>query len=123
MLLFGDPIIDGSALWKIIVAALIGGCGIVVVYGFLLLGIKYATTTDASGTQSERSKLIGYTLAAIRGLAVLAVIVLGVYAMTKKSCPTSTPARGRPGPPARRPRRRPIVSIQRRPPQDGPAGA
>jgi nitrate reductase NapE component len=85
MLLFGDPLIDGSALWKIIVVALIGGCGIVIVYGFLLLGIKYATTADSSGTQSERSKLIGYALAAICGLAVLAVIVLGVYAMTKKS--------------------------------------
>jgi hypothetical protein len=85
MLIFGDPLIDGSALWKIIVVALIGGCGIVIVYGFLLLGIKYATTADATGTQTERSKLIGYALAAICGLLVLAVIVLGVYAMTKKS--------------------------------------
>ena len=85
MLIFGDPIIDGSALWKIILVALIGGCGIVVVYGFLLLGIKFATTPDASGTQSERSKLTGYALAAICGLIVLGVVVLGIYAMTKKS--------------------------------------
>ena len=85
MLLFGDPLIDGSAIWKIIVVALIGGCGIVVVYGFLLLGIKYATTADASGTQTERSKVIGYALAAICGLAVIGVVVLGIYAMTKKS--------------------------------------
>lgn len=85
MLLLGDPLIDGSALWKIILVALIGGCGIVVVYGFLLLGIKYATTTDASGQQTERHKLIGYALSALCGLAVLGVIVLGVYAMTQKS--------------------------------------
>jgi nitrate reductase NapE component len=85
MLIFGDPIIDWSAIWKIVVVALIGGSGVVVVYGFLLLGLKYATTADASGTQTERSKLIGYTLAVICGLAVIAVIVLGVYAMTKKS--------------------------------------
>ena len=85
MLLFGDPLIDGSALWKIILVALIGGCGIVVVYGFLLLGIKYATTADASGTQTERSKVIGYALAGLCGLAVLGVIAIGVYAMTQKS--------------------------------------
>ena len=85
MLLFGDPIIDGSALWKIIVVALIGGCGVVIVYGFLLLGVKYATTPNAGGTQTERSKLIGYALATLCGLAVLGVIALGVYAMTQKS--------------------------------------
>ena len=46
MLIFGDPIIDWSAIWKIVVVALIGGCGIVVVYGFLLLGLKYAGVGD-----------------------------------------------------------------------------
>ncbi len=85
MLLFADPIIDTSALWKIILVALIGGCGVVVVYGFLLLGLKYATTPTAGATQSQRSKLIGYALATLCGLAVLAVIALGVYAMTQKS--------------------------------------
>jgi hypothetical protein len=85
MLIFGDPIIDGSALWKIILAALIGGCGVVVVYGFLLLGIKYATTADAHATHTQRSKRIGYALATLCGLAVLAVIAIGVYAMTQKS--------------------------------------
>ena len=52
MLIFGDPIIDWSAIWKIVAVALIGGSGVVVVYGFLLLGLKYATTDDASGTQT-----------------------------------------------------------------------
>ena len=83
MLIFGDPIIDGSALWKIILVALAGGVGIVVVYGFLLLGIKFATTTD--GTHGEASKITGYALAALCGVIVLGVIVLGIYAMTQKS--------------------------------------
>lgn len=83
MLIFGDPIIDGSALWKIILVALAGGVGIVVVYGFLLLGIKFATTTD--GTHGEGSKITGYALAALCGIVVLGVIVLGIYAMTQKS--------------------------------------
>ena len=47
MLIFGDPIIDWSAILKIVIAALIGGCGIVIVYGFLLLGLKYAGLGDS----------------------------------------------------------------------------
>jgi hypothetical protein len=85
MLLFGDPIIDWSAILKIVIAALIGGCGIVIVYGFLLLGLKFATTDGSTGTQSETSKVIGYALAGICGILVLGVIVLGIYAMTQKS--------------------------------------
>ena len=90
MLIFGDPIIDGSALWKIIVAALIGGCGIVIVYGFLLLGLKFAGVGDESDvTHSEGSKVTGYVLAAICGILVLAGVRL-----------TTTP---RPPRPARKP--------------------
>ena len=66
MLIFGDPIIDWSAILKIVIAALVGGAGIVVVYGFLLLGLKYAAIGDDSGaTHSETSKVIGYAIAAI----------------------------------------------------------
>jgi hypothetical protein len=85
MLIFGDPIVDWSAILKIVIVALVGGCGIVIVYGFLLLGVKFATTTGSSGTQRESSKVIGYTLAAICAILVLGVIVLGIYAMTKKT--------------------------------------
>jgi hypothetical protein len=86
MLVFGDPIIDWSAIWKIVIAALVGGCGIVIVFGFLLLGVKYAGLGDDSGTtHTESSKVIGYALAAVCGLLVLGVIALGVYAMTQKS--------------------------------------
>jgi hypothetical protein len=84
MLILGDPIIDGGAILKIVIAALIGGCGIVIVYGFLLLGIKFATTPDAGGTQTESSRVMGYALAAVCGIVVLGVIVLGIYAMTQK---------------------------------------
>jgi hypothetical protein len=84
MLVFGDPIIDWSAILKIVIAALIGGCGIVIVYGFLLLGLKYATTAGSSGTPGEGSKVIGYALAAICGILVVGVVVLGIYAMTQK---------------------------------------
>jgi hypothetical protein len=82
MLLFGDPIIDWSAILKIVIVALAGGVGIVVVYGFLLLGLKFATNED--GTHGEGSRITGYTLSAICGLVVIGVIVLGIYAMTQK---------------------------------------
>jgi hypothetical protein len=85
MLALGDPIINWSAILKIVIAALIGGCGIVIVYGFLLLGVKFATTSGSDGTQSESSRVIGYALAGICGLAVLGVIALGIYAMTQKT--------------------------------------
>jgi hypothetical protein len=85
MLIFGDPIIDGSALWKIIVAALIGGCGIVIVYGFLLLGLKFAGVGDAPGeTETSTSRVVGYAVAGVCAILVVGVIVLGIYAMTQK---------------------------------------
>ena len=86
MLIFADPIIDWSAILKIVIAALIGGTGIVIVYGFLLLGVKYAGLGDDSGTtHTETSKVVGYTIAAICAILVLGVIVIGIYAMTQKS--------------------------------------
>jgi hypothetical protein len=85
MLALGSAIINWSAILKIVIAALIGGCGIVIVYGFLLLGLKYATTaTGSSGTHSESSKVIGYALAAICAILVVGVIVLGLYAIIQK---------------------------------------
>jgi hypothetical protein len=82
MFLLADPIIDGSAIWKIIVVALIGGVGIVVVFGFLLLGLKLADTDDS--VQGGGSRYAGYALSAVCGVVVIGVIVLGIYAMTQK---------------------------------------
>jgi hypothetical protein len=85
MLLFGDPIIDWSAIGKVVIAALVGGAGIVIVFGFLLLGLKFAGVGDTSGgTHTESSKLTGYALATICGIVVIAVIVIGIYAIIQK---------------------------------------
>ncbi len=86
MLIFADPIVDWTAIWKIVLVALIGGCGVVVVYGFLLLGIRYAGLGDDHGqTRTETSKVVGYAIAAVCAILVVGVIVLGIYAMTQKS--------------------------------------
>jgi hypothetical protein len=85
MLLFGDPIVDWSAILKVVIAALVGGCGIVIVFGFLLLGLKFAGVGDTSGgTHTESSRMTGYTLAALCGIVVIGVIVLGIYAIIQK---------------------------------------
>jgi hypothetical protein len=85
MLIFGDPIIDWSAILKIVIAALVGGAGIVIVYGFLLLGVKYAGLgDDTGGTHTETSKVVGYAIAGVCAILVVGVIVLGIYAMTQK---------------------------------------
>ena len=84
MFIFGDPIIDWTAIWKIVLVALIGGGGVVIVYGFLLLGLKYAGVGDDAPHQ-ERARVTGYALAGICGLLVIGVIVIGIYAMTQKS--------------------------------------
>jgi hypothetical protein len=84
MLLLGSPIVEWSAILKVVIAGLIGGCGIVIVYGFLLLGLKFAGVGDPGETHTERSKVTGYTLAAICGIVVIGVIVVGVYAIIQK---------------------------------------
>ena len=84
MLIFGDPIVDWSAIGKIVIVALIGGGGVVVVYGFLLFGLKFAGAGDTRSTHSESSKAVGYALTAICAILVVGVVVLGIYAMTQK---------------------------------------
>lgn len=86
MLVLGDALVNWSAIWKIVIVALIGGAGIVIVYGFLLLGLKYATADGSGGTtHSEGSRVLAYALVAICAILVVGAIVLGIYAMTQKS--------------------------------------
>ena len=42
MFVFATPIVDWSAMWKICLVALAAGAGVVVFFGFLLLGLKFA---------------------------------------------------------------------------------
>ena len=94
-------------MWKICLVALAAGAGVVVFFGFLLLGLKFAqgpakgATHDAptgaansAGTDrppSAGARLGGFTLALLCGLICVGVIAIGVYAMTQK--PSSKPAK------------------------------
>lgn len=88
MSVLATPIIDWNAMWKICLVALVAGAGVVVAFGFLLLGLKLA---NRSGSAGGGSRVGGYALSAVCGVLCLGVVVVGVYAMTKK--PKSKPVK------------------------------
>ena len=65
MLALADPIVDTSALWKIIAASLAGGAGCAVAFGIVLIGISRAQATDNGGV-----RVLNYTIATL-GSSVL----------------------------------------------------
>ena len=72
-------LVNWSELWKIILAALVGGTGVVIVFGLLLLGDLARPDRD------ETNRRYGlYTLSGLCGVFVVAVAAVGVYAMTQK---------------------------------------
>jgi hypothetical protein len=92
MLILATPYINWSALWKICVAAIVGGAGVVIVFGFLLLGVKIANNAKSGGREWA-----GYALSGVCGLFCLAVIGAGIYAIlnkpvSKKPAPKKTAA-------------------------------
>ena len=72
-------LVNWSELWKIILTALVGGTGVVIVFGLLLLGISRGKTATRPTT-----RLGLYTLSGLCGVLVVAVAAVGVYAMTQK---------------------------------------
>jgi hypothetical protein len=107
MFVFATPIIDWTAMWKICLVALAAGAGVVIFFGFLLLGLKFAQgpATGASheatagdvqnagtnGPPGAGARLGGFTLALLCGVICIGVVAIGVYAMTQK--PSSKPAK------------------------------
>lgn len=115
MYVLAAPIVDWNAMWKICLVALAAGAGVVVMFGFVLLGLKFAQgpatdRTHRAGTDgtpiagsdgtpiagtdrtpSAGARLGGFTLSLVCGLVCVGIIVIGVYAMTKK--PSSKPAK------------------------------
>lgn len=99
MFVLASPIVDWSAMWKICLVALAAGAGVVVAFGFVLLGLEFAhgraihatpdAGTEGAGTGARRTpsageRFGGFTLSLICGLICVGVIAIGVYAMTQK---------------------------------------
>lgn len=79
MTILATSLIDWSALWKIIGAALIGGAGVTIVFGVLLLGLRYAR-----GAHNEGARLLGWSLAGVCGVFCIGAAVIGIVAMADK---------------------------------------
>ncbi len=75
-------LIDWTALAKILVAALIGGAGVVIAFGFVLLGLD-----RAKAAQRRHSRVAYRTVAGICGVGCVAAVAIGIYAMTQKPSP------------------------------------
>lgn len=86
MAILATPIINGSALWKIVLASALGGIGVVVVFGLLVLCVTRADQASATQGGQRVLYLIG---SALCGAFCLAVVAVGIYAMAKKP---ATPA-------------------------------
>jgi hypothetical protein len=72
-------LVNWSELWKILLAALVGGTGVAIVFGLLLLGISRGKTATRL---TSRYGL--YMLSGLCGVFVVAVAAVGIYAMTQK---------------------------------------
>jgi hypothetical protein len=77
---FAAPIVDTSALWKIVAASLAGGAGCAIAFGILLIGLSRAQQTNNSGV-----RVLNYGIVLLGGLFCVAAVVLGIHAMTTKS--------------------------------------
>jgi uncharacterized membrane protein len=75
-----SALINWAELWKIVLVALVGGTGVVSVFGLLLLGVSRAKTATRPTAQYGL-----YALSGLCGVIVVAVAIVGVYAMTQKS--------------------------------------
>jgi hypothetical protein len=87
MLTFATDLINGAALWKIILVSLVAGGGVTIAFGLLLLGLEQADVTPgpASGsTTSGGTRVAGFGLSTIAALFCVAAVAFGVYAMVKK---------------------------------------
>jgi NADH:ubiquinone oxidoreductase subunit 6 (subunit J) len=85
MALLASEFINWSALGKIVLVALVGGVGVVVVFGVLLAGVKIATNAKSGGREWA-----GYALAGVCGIVCVGAVVVAIYAMAHK--PKSKPA-------------------------------
>jgi hypothetical protein len=86
MAILATPIINGSALWKIVLASALGGIGVVIAFGLLVLCVTRAEQVKAAHGGERALYLLG---SAVCGAFCLVVVAVGIYAMAKKP---ATPA-------------------------------
>ncbi len=92
MTTLATALINTTALWKIILASLLGGVGVVVAFGLILLGLSKGSRAKGAGRPAEQAGY--YVLTALCCLFCVAAVGFGIYAMVNKpSSPAPKPAR------------------------------
>ncbi len=74
------PFVDWNALGKIVLAALIGGSGVVIAFGILLLAVQRARSSQ----NRESVRLGSWALAGVCGAFVIGAAAIGIIAMIDK---------------------------------------
>jgi cation transporter-like permease len=91
MAVLATPIINGGALWKIVLASALGGIGVVIAFGLLVLFVTRAEQVRAKHGGERVLYLFGSVLC---GAFCLAVVAVGIYAMAKKpASPAAKPTK------------------------------
>ena len=85
MTAFASALPNWSALWKILLVALIGGSGVVIAMGLALLSLE-----RASAVNNRPMRVVYRGLAGVCGFCCVSVVAIGIYAMTQK--PAAKPA-------------------------------
>jgi hypothetical protein len=75
-------IVDTSALWQTIAAALVAGVGTTLVFSLAILGVARFAEASREGRSFESALFAG--LAVLGLLATMAAVVFGVIVMTTK---------------------------------------
>jgi hypothetical protein len=89
---FASSLINWSALGNIVVAALIGGAGVVIALGLALLALEHARACNRVG-----GLLAHWALAGVCGLFCIGAVAVGVYTMAEKP---SAKSAAKPKPPS-----------------------
>ena len=76
-----SSLIDFDALWKIVVAGFAGGAGVVVAFGFVLLGRSHYAQAREGDVVSRGASVL---LAALGGVLCAAALIVVFIALTKK---------------------------------------
>jgi hypothetical protein len=88
-MIVATALIHWKELWKIMLTAVIGGTGTVIVFALLLLGISRGRTA-----RKPTVRYGFYTVSGLCAVLILGIAAIGVYTMTQK------PSTGKPKPQA-----------------------
>jgi hypothetical protein len=79
--MLASSLIDVDALWKIVVAGFAGGAGVVIAFGFVLLGRSRYEQARRGDTLARATAAL---MATAGGVGCAAAFIVGLLAMTKK---------------------------------------